>query len=235
MFDSLLFRWSRLTQPQKIVAAAIGALLIYGLLAGRGVLSINWLITAAAIIFIAFPVHEYAHAATAVKLGDSTPARQGRFTLNPLVHIDPMGAVLLVLTGGFGWAKPVQWQPANVDIDPKLASILVSIAGPISNLILAFLAALLDSSGVLGSGFASRLLQQFALINVLLFVFNLLPVPPLDGSHVLFALLPGDNFQLRMQLQRYGFLILIGVIFLFPDLIRVPTFAIARAIFALAG
>jgi Zn-dependent protease len=195
-------------------------------------LSPGRLLAVAMIVFVAFPVHEFAHAAMAVALGDNTPKVQGRYTLNPLAHIDPIGAILILFTG-FGWAKPVQWDPRNIDIDIRLGSILVALAGPVSNLILALLGVLLISLDIGGAGIMQEFLIDFVQINVLLFVFNLLPIPPLDGSHVLFALLPGDNFALRAQLSQFGFLILMLVIFLAPGIIRGPTVLILRALFSL--
>jgi len=226
-FGSLGQRWATLTRNQQIGVAVIGALLIYGLLAGAmggsGLLSIPRLIAVATIVFVAFPVHEFSHAAAAVALGDDTPKRQGRYTLNPLVHIDPLGAILILFTG-FGWAKPVQWNPRNITIDPKLGSIIVSLAGPVSNLVLAAVAAF--ALKAVNTTFAFEYLINFISINVYLFVFNLIPIPPLDGSHVLFALLPGDSRGLQMQLSRYGFLILMLLIFFVPGLLEVPAQAI---------
>jgi Zn-dependent protease len=136
-----------------------------------------------------------------------------------------MGAILILLVG-FGWAKPVQWNPRNITIDHKLGSIIVSLAGPLSNLLLAVVAAF--AIRFVESELVFNFLLFFIQINVLLFVFNLIPIPPLDGSHVLFALLPGDNFSLQMQLSRYGFLILMAVVFLAPGVIRVPANAILQ-------
>lgn len=105
-------RWATLTRNQQIAMIVVGVLILYGLavgaMGGSGLLSLPRLMAVATIIFVAFPVHEFAHAAAAVALGDETPRRQGRYTLNPLVHIDIMGAILIFLVG-FGWAKPVQW------------------------------------------------------------------------------------------------------------------------------
>ena len=230
-FGSLGQRWQTLTRNQQIFIGVIGLLVLYslfaGVLSGSSLLSPPRLLAVATIIFVALPFHEFAHAAAAVALGDDTPRRQGRYTLNPLPHIDPMGAILIALTG-FGWARPVQWNPRNITIDRKLGSIIVSLAGPLSNLLLAIVAAILVRLVPGGNAFITTFLLFFIQINVLLFVFNLIPVPPLDGSHVLFALLPGDNFNLQMQLSRYGFLILMLVIFLAPDVIRVPAGAILQ-------
>lgn len=233
--------WSSLSSAQKIGVAVAGLLLLYALFApgaGGGLgrfVSPGRLIAVALIVFVAFPVHEFAHAAMAVQLGDNTPRAQGRYTFNPLVHIDPLGAILILFTG-FGWAKPVQWNPRNVDIDVRAASILVALAGPFSNLIMAALALWISSSIALPSN--SMLwgtISFFVQINVLLFVFNLIPVPPLDGSHVLFALLPGGGWQLRANLAQYGMLILFAIIFFVPEVIRVPTQVILSGLYSLVG
>ncbi len=239
---SLGQRWNSLTQGQKIFIGALGALVIYGLVVaftrggglGRYTDPMWWLATAA-IIFFALPFHEFAHAFTAVKLGDPTPRLEGRYTLNPFVHIDPIGAVLIFLVG-FGWARPVRWNPRNIHIDLRLGSILVAIAGPLSNLVLAFLSLLLlrFSSGALG-GAGDQLLSFFAYINVLLFVFNLIPIPPLDGSHVLFALLPSSAQRAFYGIAQYGTLLLFAVIFLAPRLISGPTTWILQSMANLVG
>jgi Zn-dependent protease len=228
-FSSLRQRWATLTRNQQIGVAVVGLLILYGLVAGaasgRGFLNPSYLLAIATIVFVSFPVHEFAHAAAAVALGDDTPRRQGRYTLNPMAHLDPLGAILILFTG-FGWAKPVQWNPRNITIDHRLGSIIVAMAGPLSNLLLALIAVLLLQN-VRGS-IMQNYLFDFMQINILLFVFNLIPIPPLDGSHVLFAILPGNNFQLQMQLSRYGFMILLLIIFFAPNVILGPTAAITQ-------
>lgn len=225
--------WAGLGRNERILVGVVGALLIYWLLASGGrMLSPAWLMAATAIVFIALPIHEFAHAATAVALGDDTPKRQGRYTLNPLVHIAPVGAILIYFVG-FGWAKPVQWNPRNIEIDPRLGAILVAIAGPLSNLALAVLATAIWRTGIVDAPMANQFLFAFVQINVLLFVFNMIPIPPLDGSHVLFALLPGDTFRLRAQLAQYGMLILLAVIFFADGLITVPTQFIMNMLFGI--
>ena len=249
---SLRQRWNSLTTGQKIFIGGIGLLIVYGLIAtfaqgdglGRYSDPMWWMATAAIVLF-ALPVHEFAHAFTAVHLGDPTPRQEGRYTLNPLVHIDPFGALLIFLVG-FGWAKPVRWNPRNITTDVRLGSILVSLAGPVSNLIMAALSLLalrlvIGADGLMGSqgsafgSWAVQLLLFFANINVLLFVFNLLPIPPLDGSHVLFALLPGGGQRAFYALTQYGTLILFAVIFLAPQLITRPTSMVMDLLARLVG
>jgi len=230
---SLRQGWNSLTQGQKIFVGVLGALILYGLLValqsgglGRYTDPVWWL-AMGAIVLVALPIHEFAHAFVAVKLGDPTPRLQGRYTLNPLVHIDPIGAIL-ILIAGFGWAKPVQWNPNNISIDQRLGSILVAIAGPLSNLALAALSLLVLRLLFLVDAAPTIVLPLqefvgvFVYINVLLFVFNFLPVPPLDGSHVLFALLPGDR-RLYYTLSQFGMPIVFLIVFLAPQVIRVPT------------
>ncbi|MFN2201194.1 MAG: site-2 protease family protein [Caldilineaceae bacterium] len=234
--SSLLQRWNTLTTFQKLMIGGLVLLVLYGVvsagLGGSSLLSPARIAAVAAIIFIALPVHEFAHAAMAVALGDDTPKWQGRYTLNPLVHIDPLGALLIFMVG-FGWAKPVQWNPNNITIDKRLGSILVAIVGPLSNLVMAVAAVLILSLMNINSSFVTGLMYFFVQINVLLFVFNILPIPPLDGSHILFALLPGNHYRLQMQLSQYGFLILVAIIFVMPELISGPTYLIVNTLFNL--
>ena len=207
--------WNALSRGQQIGIGVVGILVLFALLSGGSSLGRLgdplWLLAVGVIILVALPVHEMAHAAMAVQLGDPTPRMQGRYTFNPIAHIDPFGALLILFTG-FGWAKPVQWNPGNIDVDVRLGTILVAAAGPVSNLVLAAVGAFLVPFADIPM--LERFLSFFVWINALLFVFNLIPIPPLDGSHILFALLPGDYFQLRMALSRYGFIILLAAIYL---------------------
>ena len=166
-------------------------------------------------------VHEWAHAWTADRLGDPTARLLGRVSFNPIVHIDPIGTVLLPLIGMlgagvvFGWAKPV---PVNVSRlgSPKRDFMFVAAAGPISNILLAVAAALVfraigahETLGTVGG----RAVYFALSINVLLAVFNMLPVPPLDGGNVLAGLLPDSFAPVINMLRQFGFVILIALIF----------------------
>jgi Zn-dependent protease len=156
-------------------------------------LSIPILISRIFTLAIAFTVHEFAHAWTADQLGDDTPRRFGRLSLNPLVHLDPLGSILLVATG-FGWAKPVPINPYALRQRSKAGTMLVSAAGPFSNLILAIFASLPFQTGLLSptttSGSflptPSAFLQEFIFINLILLFFNLIPIAPLDGENTSF-------------------------------------------------
>jgi len=237
LFDSLRYRWKTLTQGQKIFIGVLGLLVVMGLLVslGGGGRWNNpaWLLAAAGCLLLALPVHEFAHAFMAVSLGDPTPRLQGRYTLNPLRHLDPIGALLLLLAG-FGWARPVEWNPRNITVDLRRGVIQVALAGPVSNLLLALLSLwLVHWAG--STQWLVFFLEAFAQINVSLFVFNLLPIPPLDGSHVLFALLPRKQLRLQLFLQQYGMLLLFVVIFLMPQLIRTPTRALLDLLRLMTG
>ena len=187
-------------------------------------------------LLIAMVIHEYAHAQVAVWLGDFTPRLMGRLTLNPKAHVDPIGMLMLFLVH-CGWAKPVMINPRNFK-NPKRDDILVSLAGPAANFITAFLAllALLLYSRMGGDMTAGVYLvfQMIIEYNIGFGIFNLIPLPPLDGSHVLMQLLPRDMAYKLAGLERYSFLILI-VLLMTPvlSMILIPCRALIWHIFSL--
>lgn len=166
-------------------------------------------------LLFAISIHEYAHAQCADSMGDPTARYAGRLTFNPLAHLDPIGAVLLVVAG-FGWAKGV---PINVNNfrNRREGILKVSFAGPAANLFLCFLAALLmaltNRLGLMSDGMY-RFLLWMQLYNVWFAFFNLIPIPPLDGSRILSELLPAkQSWQFNNIVDRYGFFILIALVF----------------------
>lgn len=169
---------------------------------------IGWqaMLLAAPGLLLGLVLHELAHAWTADRLGDPTARLAGRLTLNPLAHLDPLGTVLLLLFG-FGWARPTPVEPANLR-SPRRDDVLVTAAGPLANLGIAFavLLALRALPGLGASGASA--LWTVAAVNVYLALFNLLPIPPLDGSHILFGLL-GVHPGRMAQLQQMGGLLLL--------------------------
>ncbi|WP_411679038.1 site-2 protease family protein [Clostridium thailandense] len=181
----------------------------------------NWILGKILIIpaiLIGFTFHEYAHALVADRLGDKTPKFQGRLTLNPFVHIDIIG-FLMILVAGFGWAKPVETNPSAFKNRYK-DDLKVSIAGPIANLVVAFLGAMLlvviSRFGFFGMNSVSMLYSVVALIirevisiNCMLFIFNLIPLPGLDGFHVLRDLFPSTYYKISGEIYKYQMIILI--------------------------
>lgn len=186
------------------------------------------------ILIFSIIIHEIAHGSVAYYLGDPTAKYAGRLTLNPLKHLDPIGSIIVPLflvimsqiTGGgiiFGWAKPVPINPYNFK-DQKYGSLKVALAGPASNLLVAlvfglilrFIPALFAVEGLV------IMFSYIIYINILLAIFNLMPIPPLDGSHILFALLPNSARNLKIFLQQFGIFILLFIIFFaFPYIIVV--------------
>lgn len=204
-----------------------------------GNLNIPTLIARVIVLLIAFTIHELAHAVTADYLGDPTPRRMGRITLNPLKHLDPIGTLLL-LVAGFGWAKPVMVNPMNMRGNPRTSMAIVAIAGPLSNIVMALLGAIVFRLGLLDlpTSFPAGnvpslafILSEFVWINLILAIFNLIPVPPLDGSKILFAILPGEMVYRLRPLEQYGFIILMLLIFFFDRAMEVLVFTPAQAAF----
>lgn len=186
-------------------------------------------------LMLAIVFHEVAHGWTARYFGDMTAANKGRLTLNPVRHVDPFGTVilpgLLAISGApiFGWAKPVPVVPSRLN-NPRRDMMIVAFAGPASNFILAFIATAIlalsfglsgsEASGAMGR-FIEDNLFNFLLINVFLGFFNLLPMPPFDGGHIVEGLLPRSALPLWEQMRKYGvillFVLLLGVPLLFPE------------------
>lgn len=205
-------------------------------------------------ILIAFTVHEYAHAKMADKLGDKTPRFQGRLTLNPITHIDPIG-FLMILIFGFGWARPVETNPRAFKNYYK-DDLKVSIAGPLSNLITAFIFALLYgiiANHIFVGDYGIKInnimflilyiIQSVVKINAMLFLFNLLPIPSLDGFHVLRDLFPKFFYKFSDIIYGYQMVILVLLIVPLPGvgtsiisfIVHRPSMAIASLFFKIAS
>lgn len=170
------------------------------------------------ILILSIVVHEISHGYAADYLGDPTARLAGRLTLNPIKHIHPVGSIIIPLLtwfgGGFifGWAKPVPVNPYNLR-DQKWGEALVALAGPASNILLAAIFGTILRFNLLSGAPATGLLSFVVLINLVLAVFNLVPIPPLDGSRVLFALLPYKYLHIRAKLERWGMLLILLFIF----------------------
>ncbi|BCY16453.1 zinc metalloprotease [Leptolinea sp. HRD-7] len=183
------------------------------------------LISRAIILVIAFTIHEFSHAFIANAYGDDTPRVNGRLTLNPLVHLDVIGSLMLVIAG-FGWAKPVPVNPYWLKQRSRSAIMWVSLAGPLSNLLMAFLAALplkfglATLTGLQASGLRPLAIfwVEFIWINIALMVFNLIPVAPLDGEKVLDFFLPPSAQAMYDRIRPYSPAILLILIFALPYL-----------------
>jgi Zn-dependent protease len=189
---------------------------------------IRWILIYVFVLLISVALHEFGHAIMAHKLGDDTPNRQGRVTLNPLAHADPIGTLLLPLfgaiygavgglNGGFGWGKPVQWQPHRVSrkVSMSTAKILVSVAGPAMNIVLAVVIAcvhalLLWRNVLTPMSEVGQILIFAVITNFVLFFFNLLPVPPLDGGHVAQSFMPYRHRDKFDQFAKYSPFIVLG-------------------------
>lgn len=192
-------------------------------------LSLPIIISRVLTLVIAFTIHEFSHALTAVQMGDDTPRRMGRLTLNPLAHLDPIGSLLLIVAG-FGWAKPVQINPYNLRTNPHIGMAIVAAAGPISNFLMALIAAIpfrlsllspfVSSGGPILPSPAGFLLD-FIEINLLLMFFNLIPIAPLDGSKILAGFAPREWDGLLATLEQWGPFLLLALVFLGQGLLGI--------------
>ncbi|SDD37403.1 site-2 protease family protein [Sporomusa acidovorans] len=166
-------------------------------------------------LLIALTVHEYAHAKAAVALGDPTPRFMGRLTLNPIAHLDPLGLLMLWLFK-FGWAKPVPINPSYFK-NYRQGMLFVALAGPLSNMLLAlltaFLIVILAKMQLLGGEWI-KVLQLTYSYNILLAIFNLVPIPPLDGSKILSSILPGQQGRIFEQMEQFGPFILMALVYI---------------------
>ena len=161
------------------------------------------------VVLFALVFHEFSHGWVAYKLGDPTAKHQGRLTLNPLAHLDPFGSMMILFVG-FGWAKPVPVDSRYL-ANPRVDMMKIAFAGPASNLLLAFIGGiLLRVTGYMGP--LTSMLILFTQINISLAVFNMIPIPPLDGSQIFSGIMIRKNPNLVMQLQMYGPQILMGLI-----------------------
>jgi Zn-dependent protease len=191
-------------------------------------LSVPKIIVRLIILFVGIPIHEWAHAWSAYQLGDNTADLQGRMTLDPMTHLDPIGSLLLLLSG-FGWGKPVPVNPYRMRTNPRIGMAISAAAGPFSNFVLAMLLAIPFRTGWadLGSASIDLYMGKFSIgallliaiqVNLGLMIFNLIPVFPLDGEKVLTGLLPPRWGDSLLRLRPYGMLIMAVLLFVLPRL-----------------
>jgi len=183
--------------------------------------------------------HEFSHAAVASLQGDQTARSQGRLTLNPIAHLDPLGSIALVVAG-FGWGRPVPVTPSRLR-NRRFGHVLVGLAGPAANFVLAIVSVVAlriaypPGDVTFDVNFTLRLLDTLVAVNVILGVFNLLPIPPLDGSTLLSILLPPSRQNIVRFLEQYGIFLLLALLILAPNLLTPIFRSITEAIYGLVG
>lgn len=214
---------------------------------------IRWIFTAMIVLIASIALHEFGHALVATLVGDDTPKRQGRLTLNPLAHADPIGTLALPLLAlivthgnstGFGWGKPVQWQPRNATRrwPMRRSEAMVAIAGPLMNLLLGTVVAvthgILLKTGVLGFDNAvNRALVYAVMLNFTLMLFNLIPAPPLDGGWIAGWAVPARHRATWEKFSVYGPFVVMAFVMISPlsKIFTVPAMAMTRGIYSLFG
>jgi Zn-dependent protease len=190
-------------------------------------------------VIVGFTLHEFSHAAVASLLGDQTARSQGRLTLNPIPHLDPLGSIAIILAG-LGWARPVPVNPAALR-NRRLGEVMVSLAGPAANFVVALVSVIAlrivyPTTGLtFDVPFSLRLLYTLVAVNVILGVFNLLPIPPLDGSTLLSIVLPPSRQNIVQFLEQYGIFLLLGLLILAPNLLTPIFRSITSALYGLVG
>lgn len=189
------------------------------------------IVVRAVVMVIAFTIHELAHAVVADRLGDPTPRRMGRLTLNPLAHLHPVGSLMLLLVG-FGWARPVLVNPFNLRGERHTSMALVAAAGPLSNVALAGLGVLPLRAAAAGS-LSEAVVAEFVFINLALAFFNIIPVPPLDGFKVLLGGLPARAAEQLQPMEQFGFVIVVAIVYGVPGFTTALVVRPALALLAL--
>ncbi|HEX2156505.1 MAG TPA: site-2 protease family protein [Actinomycetes bacterium] len=190
-------------------------------------------------VIIGITFHEFSHAAVASLQGDQTARSQGRLTLNPIAHLDPLGSIALILAG-FGWGRPVPVNPGALR-NRRFGGIMVGLAGPAANFVVALVSVIALRIAYPATGltfdvpFSLRLLYTLVAVNVILGVFNLLPIPPLDGSTLLSIILPPSRQNIVRFLEQYGIFLLLGLLILAPNLLTPIFRAITEALYGLVG
>jgi Zn-dependent protease len=204
------------------------------------VIDLGTLLLTLPVLLLSLTLHELAHGITADRLGDPTPREHGRLTLNPIAHLDPLGTLILVVTllysnFAFGWAKPVLVNPRYFR-RPREGMAIVAIAGPATNFLLALVCLVLFRFLEIDPGTQLyEVLGTAFIVNVVLGVFNMIPIPPLDGSRVVAVLMDRSTYARWVQLDAYGFIILLGLIFLFQEQFQTFFTSTLNAIEGLVG